>query len=102
MKMIVLGAKVLKGVKDGNPWDMSSVLVQTKIDSFRNEKVTVAGYGFEITEMPLDSECIEQFKNLNFPATIDLDIGQRARMGKFESYVVGVISGVPNLKSATA
>lgn len=100
MKMQILGVKVLKGIKDGNSWDMSAVLVQTKIESFRNEKVTVSGYGFEVTEMPLDSDCIEQFKSLTFPSTVDLDIGQRARMGKFESYVVGVLPGVANLKSA--
>lgn len=91
MKMQVLGAKVLKGQKDGNDWDMSSILVQTKIESFQNQKVTVTGYGFEVTEMPLDPSCIEQFKNIQFPALVDLDIGQRARMGKFESYVVGVL-----------
>lgn len=91
MKMQVLGAKVLKGQKDGNDWDMSSILVQTKIESFQNQKVTVIGYGFEVTEMPLDPSCIEQFKNIQFPALVDLDIGQRARMGKFESYVVGVL-----------
>ncbi|OZA55096.1 MAG: hypothetical protein B7X79_16145 [Acidovorax sp. 17-64-282] len=91
MKMQVLGAKVLKGQKDGNDWDMSSILVQTKIESFQNQRVTVTGYGFEVTEMPLDPSCIEQFKNIQFPALVDLDIGQRARMGKFESYVVGVL-----------
>lgn len=100
MKMQVLGAKVLKGQKDGNDWDMSSILVQTKIESFQNAKVTVTGYGFEVTEMPLDAACIEQFKNIQFPALIDLDIGQRARMGKFESYVVGVIPAMAAVKSA--
>lgn len=98
MKMQILGAKVLKGVKDGNPWDMSAVLVQTKIESYQNEKVTVGGYGFEVTEMPLDSACIEQFKAIEFPAMVDLDIGQRSRMGKFESYVVGVLRA-PSLKA---
>ena len=100
MKMQVLGAKVLKGQKDGNDWDMSSILVQTKIESFQNQKVTVTGYGFEVTEMPLDPSCIEQFKNIQFPAHVDLDIGQRARMGKFESYVVGVIPAMAAVKSA--
>ena len=33
MKMQVLGVKVLKGIKDGNPWDMSAALIQTKIES---------------------------------------------------------------------
>ena len=46
MKMHVLGVKVLKGVKDGNEWDMSSVLIQTKIETFQNAKVTVIGYLF--------------------------------------------------------
>lgn len=100
MKMHVLGAKVLKGMKDGNDWDMSSVLIQTKIESFQNEKVTVAGYGFEVTEMPLDSACIEQFKNIQLPGIVDLDIGQRARMGKFESYVLGVVPALSVSKSA--
>lgn len=100
MKMHVLGAKVLKGLKDGNPWDMSSVLVVTKIETFQNEKVTVAGHGFEVTEMPLDSSCIEQFKNISFPSTVDLDIGQRARMGKFESYVVGVVPAAAQVRAA--
>lgn len=103
MKMHVLGAKVLKGFKDGNPelpWDMSSVLVVTKIEAFHNAKVTSHGHGFEITEMPLDSSCIEQFKNLSFPCTVDLDIGQRARMGKFESFVVGVVSAAQAVKAA--
>jgi hypothetical protein len=99
MKMTIFGAKVLKGMKDGNKWDMSSILVQTKIESFQNEKVTVSGYGFEITEMPLDSSCIEQFKNLTFPATVDLDISVRPRMGKFESCVVGLLTA-PILKTA--
>lgn len=100
MKMMVLGAKLLKGQKDGNDWDMSSVFIQTKIDSFHNQKVTVVGYGFETTEMPLDASCIEQFRTLPLPCMIDLDIGQRARMGKFESYVVGVLPGMQQVKSA--
>jgi hypothetical protein len=100
MKMHVLGAKVLKGLKDGNPWDMSSVLVITKIETFQNEKVNVAGHGFEITEMPLDSACIDQFKNLSFPCMVDLDIGQRARMGKFESFVVGVVPAAAQVRAA--
>ncbi|MEQ1592564.1 MAG: hypothetical protein ABL892_09275 [Thiobacillaceae bacterium] len=100
MKMHVLGAKVLKGNKDGNDWDMSSVLVVTKIESYQSQKVTAAGYGFEITEMPLDSTCIDQFKNLSFPCTVDLDIGQRSRMGKFESFVVGVIPAMAAVKTA--
>jgi len=100
MKMHILGAKLLKGNKDGNPWDMSAVLVVTKIETFQNEKVTAGGHGFEVTEMPLDSSCIEQFKNISFPSTVDLDIGQRARMGKFESYVIGVVPPVQAVKSA--
>lgn len=100
MKMQVLGAKVLKGQKDGNDWDMSFILVQTKIESFQNAKVTVTGYGFEVTEMPLDAACIEQFKNIQFPALVDLDIGQRARMGKFESYVVGVVPALAVARQA--
>ncbi|MDP2031454.1 MAG: hypothetical protein Q8K12_17610 [Thiobacillus sp.] len=100
MKLLVNGAKVLKGQKDGSDWDMSSVLIQTKIETFQNAKVTVVGYGFEVTEMPLDSSCIEQFKNIQFPAMVDLDIGQRARMGKFESYVIGVLPAMASVKSA--
>lgn len=102
MKMHVLGAKLLKGTKDGNGWDMSTVFVQTKIENMQNAKVTVLGYGFEITEMPLDSECIDQFRNITFPAVVDLEIGMRPRMGKFESYVSGVtvipvVSSVPHV-----
>jgi len=100
MKMQVLGVKVLKGIKDGNPWDMSAALIQTKIESFQNEKVTAAGYGYEVTEMPLDSACIEQFNKIQFPAVVDLEIGQRARMGKFESYVVGLVPALSVAKSA--
>ena len=89
MKIQVLGAKVIKGTKDGNSWDMSTVFVQTKIETMQNAKVTVAGFGFEVTEMPLDSECIDQFRNITFPAVVDLEVGMRPRMGKFESYVTG-------------
>lgn len=92
MKMQVLGAKVLKGTKDGNNWDMSTVFVQTKIETMQNAKVTVSGFGFEVTEMPLDSDCIDQFRNITFPCVVDLEIGMRPRMGKFESYVTGVTS----------
>lgn len=100
MKMHVLGAKVLKGNKDGNDWDMSTVLIQTKIETFQNAKVMSMGYGVEQIEMPLDSSCIEQFKNITLPGMVDLDIGQRARMGKFESYVVGVIPAVALARQA--
>lgn len=96
MKMHVLGAKLLKGTKDGNGWDMSTVFVQTKIENMQNAKVQVIGYGFETTEMPLDSECIEQFRNLPFPCVVDIEIGMRPRMGKFESYVTGV-TAIPNV-----
>lgn len=100
MKMQILGAKILKGVKDGNHWDMSSVLVITPIESYQSEKVTAAGHGYEITEMPLDSSCIAQFKEIQFPATVDLEIGQRARMGKFESFVTGVVPKMAAVKTA--
>jgi hypothetical protein len=89
MKMQVIGVKVLRGVKDGNPWDMSSVLIQTPIENFSNAKVTVAGFGYEITEMPLDSSCLDKFKTVQFPCELDLDVTQRSRMGKFESVVIG-------------
>lgn len=100
MKMQILGAKILQGIKDGNSWDMSAVLVQTKIENFQNEKVKVGGYGYEISEMPLDAECIGQFKNLTFPCMVDLDIGLRANRGKFESYVVGILPAMAAVKSA--
>lgn len=100
MKMHVLGVKVLKGVKDGNEWDMSSALIQTKIETFQNAKVTVIGYGFETTEMPLDASCIDQFKNIQLPGVVDLDIQQRPRMGKFESFVAGVVPALSVAKSA--
>ena len=92
MKMQVLGVKVLKGVKDGNSWDASSVLIQTLIEDFTNPKVSVNGYGYEITEMPLDASCFKQFAAVQFPALLDLDVSQRSRMGKFESVVVGLVS----------
>lgn len=100
MKMQILGAKMLKGVKDGNNWDMSAVLVVTPIEGYQSEKVTAGGHGYEITEMPLDSSCIAQFKDFQYPATVDLEIGQRARMGKFESYVTGVVPKMAAVKTA--
>lgn len=95
-KYTVLGVKVLRGEKDGHSWDMSSVMIQTPIESFQNQKVTVLGYGFEIAEMPLDPACIHQFKDVKFPALIELEFFQRPRMGKFESVVVG-LKGAPAL-----
>lgn len=92
MKVTVIGVKRVKGVsaKNGSDFDMGMVMVLAPIDPVNNAKLQVSGHGYEVAEMALDPQAVEQFSGMRFPSEIELLTEARARQGQYVTYVVGV------------
>lgn len=91
MKLTVIGVKRIKGDKSkaGNPFDICMLFALVPIEMVSNEKMQVTGGGFELAEIPLDTDAIPAFQKLSFPVQLDLQTDTRPRFGKFESVVTG-------------
>lgn len=93
MKALVIGVKRMFGTsKTGNQFDMCNVSILTPVASQSNGKITVQGYGNEITEIPCDNAAMAQFATLSFPGTYDLVVEPRPNRGQLEMVCTGIVS----------
>lgn len=94
MKTMVLGVKLVSGVstKSGSPqnFEICTVLTMSKVEKVTTEKVTVRGFGFEVSEIRLAPDALEQFASVKFPASLDLETDMVNFRGKLEPIVTGV------------
>lgn len=92
MKMMAMGVSRIygKAKKTGNDYDMPRLFGMTPINPRKTENMTVEGYGFEPAEIDLDATAIHAFKDVKFPALLDLETDVIAAFGEFKTVVVGV------------
>jgi hypothetical protein len=91
MKLQILGVKNVSGTakESGNPFTICRLFAMTPIENGGGGKVTVIGYGFELSEIELDEQALDSFKTVNFPTVLDLETDVRSFMGKMQTIVVG-------------
>lgn len=92
MKMHVLGVKRIKGDKSkaGNPYDMCRLFGMVPVENVSKPGFEIAGAGFEIAEIELDTEALPAFLSLKYPCLLDLETDSKPFMGKFETVVSGI------------
>lgn len=91
------GVSVKKDPK-GKKYDMCSLLVLTLIEGGSGETkdgghYDRAGYGYQVTEFPAQSSCIEQFKDVKFPAIIEVATDSEPMFGRMQTVVSGLLNG---------
>lgn len=102
MKFQAIGVKTMSGIskKSGSAYQMGMVYGYAPIEEVQKEAFEIVGYGFEPAELQLDPACIEQFKDVKFPAQLELETDVIARMGKFETVVIGLKAKPAAVKAA--
>lgn len=93
MKMTIIGVKRITGIAkaSGNPFDMCHVIGLVPIEVRAGGKLSLDGAGSETMEIPLDISALSEFKQLKYPAVVDMSVEPRPRNGKVESVVVGIL-----------
>lgn len=90
------GKSVKKDPK-GKDYDMCSLLCLTPVEpgsgntkdgGFYNRQ----GYGFQVTEFPAQSSCIDQFKDVKFPALIEVATDSEPMFGRMQTVVSGLLN----------
>lgn len=100
MKAHVIGVSRINGTsnKSGKlkDYDMGKLLCLQPIEAKAKEDkdagtcFAVSGYGFETMEVDLDTNALIQFKDIKFPAILDLAMDQRPMFGKLATVCVGL------------
>lgn len=92
MQTLVLGVSRMQGVGKASkqPYDMARVLVMQPIKPFAKEGLEITGYGYEVVEVALQAQVLEQFAAFKFPVQLDLETEMEARGGKLSPIVIGI------------
>lgn len=104
MKAFVAGVKVVEGIKNGRPWEIPMLFTLLPVEQFKNDKVTVSGYGFEFPPpeklLDIDPACLKQFEKVEFPCMLDLDTDVIVERGGYKTVVTGIRNTAKPLKAA--
>ncbi len=102
MKVFAIGIARNHGIskkKDpsGKNYDMAALLVLTPIEPGSGTTrdggtYNRMGYGFQVSEFPAQSDCISQFKDVKFPAQIDVATDSEPMFGRMQTVISGLIS----------
>lgn len=100
MKAQVIGVSRINGIsnKSGSlrDYDMGKLFCLQPIQSAGKQdpkegtRFSRSGFGFEVMEVDLDASCMPQFKDVKFPAVLDLEMEQRPMFGKLQTVCVGL------------
>ena len=76
MKVIVFNAQRANGIsaKNGNSYDICTVTIGTQVQGVSRTDRTVVGYGYQASEIGLDSAALSQFAKHQFPCELNLVI----------------------------
>lgn len=93
MQVTVLGVRRMQGVgkMSKQAYDMATLMVLQPIKPFSKEGLSISGYGFEPSEVPLKVEVIEQFSGFKFPLVLDVETDMENRGGKLQAIVSGLV-----------
>jgi len=92
MQVTVLGVRRMQGTGkvSKQPYDIATLMVLQPIKPFSKEGLTISGYGFEPSEVPLKVESLDQFSGFKFPCVVDVDTDMENRGGKLQAIVCGL------------
>lgn len=92
MKVICAGVRHQygKSKKTGKNYDMAAVITLCPIGAAATADYTKIGHGYEMAEIDLRPDAMEQFANLQFPCTVDLMTDMEQRFGRMVPVVVGI------------
>jgi len=101
MKALVAGVQRVNGLSDKSgklkEYDMGKLFCLVPIeaahkqDEQKGTRYTKDGFGYEVMEIDLDSEAVDQFKAYKLPCAIDLQMDSRPMYGKLASVCTGII-----------
>jgi len=91
MQLNVIGVKRVKGEgkESGLPYDICRIIALSPVEAVSTSKMQISGAGYEVAEMPLDTDALPKFLGLKFPVSLSLITDARPYRGKFETVVVG-------------
>ncbi len=92
MQAIVAGISRMKGIakKTGKPYDICNINTLVAVENVQNEAFSKTGHGYEIVQIGATAECVAQFANIKFPATLDLITDMTQFAGRLVPVVVGI------------
>jgi hypothetical protein len=92
MQAIVAGISRMKGIakKTGKPYDMCNINTLVAVENVSNESFSKNGFGYEIVQIGATAECVAQFANVKFPATLELVTDMTQFAGRLVPVVVGI------------
>ncbi|SMB27284.1 conserved protein of unknown function [Sterolibacterium denitrificans] len=91
MKVKVIGVKRLSGVgkESGKPFDFAQISVLRPVEPATSEKFSLEGYGFEVADLDLATDAVAKFRDVRFPAELDLQVDNVPGRKGLRSVVTG-------------
>jgi len=99
MKVFAIGITKNEGVSKksdpaGKAYKMAALLVLQPIenasgDSKDGGKWSRFGFGFQVAEFQADPNCLEQFRDIKFPCTLEVLTDTQQQFGRMQTVVVG-------------
>ena len=76
MKVLVIGCSRMSGIgkESGRPYDFASITYLKELEPVTQEKFQLAGYGYETGKADLAIEALPRFKDVKFPAWLELQV----------------------------
>jgi hypothetical protein len=105
MKALILKATLIEGISkkvdpNGQPFKISNVSILREFSGFTwdnsNGSGSATGYGLEPTEIELHPDALIQFRDLTYPAYVELETETEYR----RNGAVSVVHGVKAIKAA--
>jgi len=89
------GTSMKKNPK-GQEYDIASMQILVPMENGGGDtkdggQYTRTGYGFQVTELSVASDCLEQFKDIQFPAHLEVSTDSEMRFGRMQMIVSGLI-----------
>ena len=99
MKLQLVGVRRITGKSfkrdpNGREYDMCAVLSLQPIEPRSGDNYQLVGHGYEVVEVECSPEAVASFKNLKFPATVEVVTETDFRGGRIVQIVTGVAPAV--------
>lgn len=76
MQVLVLNAVRARGIsqKTGNEYDICTITYGNAVQPVQKDNRQVIGYGYQVQELALNPAALAGFKDVKFPAMLNLDV----------------------------
>lgn len=91
MRVQAIGVKRLSGVgkETGRQYDFAQLEILRPMEPVAKKDFRLMGYGWETSKLDLAPDCLEKFRDVRFPATLDLSVDTVPGRNGLRSIVVG-------------